>query len=182
MQEEKTGKKERPTNFGVKHDNTKALQIESAEATTKNNKEYRQSRIDRLPDSVKSNILIRVLKKKGILGDDKKLKVAKLDNSMEKVAKRNNSRKGDLPPTLTALQESSNARVIDNDKTWDNESTEVMQRKQDLERYAEFKFWNHLTGREGFKDVLKMTLLKFWKPEVGGAGVTLKAIRDQLKQ
>jgi hypothetical protein len=59
---------------------------------------------------------------------------------------------------------------------------EVVQRKQDLERYAEFKFWNQLTGREGFKDVLKMTLPKFWKPEFGGAGVTLKAIRDKLKQ
>jgi hypothetical protein len=51
-----------------------------------------------------------------------------------------------------------------------------------LERYAEFKFWNHLTVREGFKDVLKMTLPKFWKPEFSGAGMTLKAIRDQLKQ
>jgi hypothetical protein len=166
----------------VKHDNTKALQIESAEATTKKSKEYQQSRIDRLPDSVQSNILIRVLKKKGIIQDDKKLEVAKLDNAMEKLAKRNNSKKGNLLPTLTALQESSKARVIDNNKTWDNKSAKVVQRKQDLERYAEFKFWNHLTGREGFKDVLKMTLPKFWKPEFGGTGVTLKAIRDQLKQ
>jgi hypothetical protein len=43
-------------------------------------------------------------------------------------------------------------------------------------------FWNQLHGKEGFKDVLKTTMPKFWKPEFGGAGVTLKAIQDQLKQ
>jgi hypothetical protein len=57
-----------------------------------------------------------------------------------------------------------------------------MQRKQDLERYAEFNFWNQLPGKEGFEDVLKATLLKFWTPEFGGAGVTLKASRDKLKR
>jgi hypothetical protein len=124
-------KKNGPTHFGVKHDNTKAFKIESAEATTKKSREYRQSGIDQLPDSIKSNILIRVLKKKGIYSPryDKKLEVAKLDNGMEKLAKGNNSKKGNLLPTFTALQESSKARVIDNDKTWDNESTEVVQRK-----------------------------------------------------
>jgi hypothetical protein len=39
-----------------------------------------------------------------------------------------------------------------------------------------------LTGKEGFKDVLKTTLPKFWKPEHDGTGVTLKAIRDELKK
>jgi hypothetical protein len=175
-------KKNGPTNFGVKHDDTKALQIESAEATTRKSKEYQKSKIDGLPDSVKSSIVIRGLKKAGILKNDKKLDCAKLESAMEKQAKRFNSRRGNQLPTLIALQESSKAREIDNDKTWANESTEVMQRKQDLERYAEFNFWNQLPGKEGFKDVLKKTLPKFWKPEFGGAGVTLKAIRDQLKQ
>jgi hypothetical protein len=58
----------------------------------------------------------------------------------------------------------------------------VVQRKQDLERYAEFNFWNNLTGKEGFKDVLETTLPKFWKAEFCEAGVMLKAIRDQLKK
>jgi hypothetical protein len=73
-------------------------------------------------------------------------------------------------------------REIDNDKSWANDSIEVVQRKQDLERYAEFNFWNTLTGKEGFKDVLKTTLPKFWKPEFGETALTLKAIRDQLKK
>jgi hypothetical protein len=44
-----------------------------------------------------------------------------------------------------------------------------MHRKQDLDRY-------------GFKGVLKTTLPKFWKAEHGSTGVTLKAIRDELKK
>ncbi len=81
------------------------------------------------------------------------------------------------------MQASSKAREVDNDKFCSNaESTKVVQRKQDLERYAEFNFWNNLTGKEGFRDVLKTTLPKFWKAEFGVAGVTLKAIRDQLKK
>jgi hypothetical protein len=59
------------------------------------------------------------------------------------------------------LQVSSKARKVDNDKIWANESIEVVQRKQDLERYADFNFWNNLTGKEGFKDVLETTLPKF---------------------
>jgi hypothetical protein len=39
-----------------------------------------------------------------------------------------------------------------------------------------------LSNKLGFKDVLKITLPKFWKAELGGAGVTLKAIRGQLKK
>jgi hypothetical protein len=47
------------TNFGVKHDDTKAFQIESAvRATTKKSKQYRQSFIDGLPDSVKAKIVV----------------------------------------------------------------------------------------------------------------------------
>eukprot|EP00978_Attheya_sp_CCMP212_P005158 scaffold11412_cov26-Attheya_sp.AAC.2 len=93
-----------------------------------------------------------------------------------------NAKQGTILATLTDLQESSKARLIDNDTTWANESTEVMQRKQDLDQYAEINFWNNLTGKEGFKGVLKTTLPKFWKPEHGGTGVTLKAIRNELKK
>jgi hypothetical protein len=68
------------------------------------------------------------------------------------------------------LQASSKAREVDNDKLCSNaESTKVVQRKQDLERYAEFNFWNNLTGKEGFKDILKKTLPKFWKAKFGEA-------------
>jgi hypothetical protein len=126
--------------------------------------------------------VIRALKKEGSLKLDKELEGAKLESAMEKLAKRTNTRRGNQLATLTDLQESSTAREIVNDKNWTNESTEVVQRRQDLERYAEFNFWNTLTGKEGFKDVLKTTLPKFWKPEFSETAVTLKAIRDQLKK
>jgi hypothetical protein len=125
------------TNFGVKHDDTKALQIESAVATTKKSKEYRPSLIDRLPDSVKAKIVVRLLKKAGSLQLDKELEGAKLESAMEKLAKRTNARRGNQLATLTDLRESSKAREIDNDNTWTNESSEVVQRKLDLDRYWE---------------------------------------------
>eukprot|EP00978_Attheya_sp_CCMP212_P002261 scaffold4659_cov73-Attheya_sp.AAC.1 len=170
------------TNFGVKHDDTKAFQIESAVATTKKSKKYQQSLIDRLPDSVKAKIVVRGLKKAGTLQLNTQLEGEKLENAMEKLAKRTNAKRGTKLATLTDLQESSKARMIDNDKTWANDSTEVMQRKQDLDRYAEINFWNNLTGKEGFKGVPKTTLPKFWKPEHDWTGVTLKVIRDELKK
>jgi hypothetical protein len=175
-------KKNGATNFGVKHVVAKALQIESALATAKRSKEYRPSLIGGLPDRVKAKIVVRVLQKAGSLQLDKELEGAKMECAMDRLAKRTNKRRGNQLATLTDLQESSKAREVDNDKTWANESTEVVQRKQDLERYTEFNFWNNLTGKEGFRDVLKTTLPKFWKAEFGEAGVTLKAIRDQLKK
>jgi hypothetical protein len=90
-----------PTHFGVKHDNTKVLQIKSAEATTKKSKEYRKSKMDGLPDSVKSNTVIQGLKRVGILKNDKKLDRAKVESAMEKQAKPFNSRCGNQLPKLT---------------------------------------------------------------------------------
>eukprot|EP00978_Attheya_sp_CCMP212_P040256 scaffold217766_cov49-Attheya_sp.AAC.4 len=98
---------------------------------------------------------------------------------MEKLAKRTNVKRGTKLATLTDLQELSKARLIDNDTTWANDSTEVMQRKQDLDRYAEIIFWNNLTGKEGFKGVLKTTLPKFWKPEHGGTGRVSKIVKKE---
>jgi hypothetical protein len=75
-------------------------------------------------------------------------------------------------------------REIDIDKIWTNKSTEAVQRKQEVEQYAELTtFWNQLPGKEGFKDVLLKTtsLPKFWKPEFCATGATLKSIRAQLK-
>ena len=71
-------KKKGGTNYGVKHDDTKALQIEAAEATVGKCIEYRRSAIKGLPDSVKSKIVIRNLKKAGCLEDDKLLEDAKM--------------------------------------------------------------------------------------------------------
>eukprot|EP00978_Attheya_sp_CCMP212_P040257 scaffold217766_cov49-Attheya_sp.AAC.5 len=63
-EERKNGK----TNFGVKHDDTKAFQIESAAvATTKKCETYQQSLINGLPDSIKAKIVVRRLKNLGSL-------------------------------------------------------------------------------------------------------------------
>ena len=94
--------------------------------------------------------MVRELKKAGSLEDDKVLECAKMESAMAKSAKRNNARGGNQLASLTDLQNSSKARELENDKNWNDESTEVVQRKQDLERHAEFKLWNALTGKEGF--------------------------------
>jgi hypothetical protein len=51
-------KKNGATNFGVKHDDTKALQIKSAVSAAKKSKEYCPSLIDQLPDSVKAEMVV----------------------------------------------------------------------------------------------------------------------------
>jgi hypothetical protein len=99
-------KKNGATNFGAKHDDTKAFQIESAVATAKKSKEYRPSLIDGLPDSVKAQIVVKLLKKAGSLQLDKELEGAKMECAMDKLAKRTNTRRGNQLAILTDLQES----------------------------------------------------------------------------
>ena len=72
------------TNFGVKHDDTKAFQIKSAVATIKKSKKYKKSLINGLPESVKAKIVVRVLKKAGSLQLDTQLECEKLENAIEK--------------------------------------------------------------------------------------------------
>jgi neutral trehalase len=71
-----------------------------------------------------------------------------MEGVMDKLAKRTNMRRGNQLATLTDLQEFSKAREINNDRTRVNESTKAMQRKQHLERYSEFNFWNRLTRKK----------------------------------
>jgi hypothetical protein len=122
--------------------------MKSAVAAIKKRKEYLPSLIDGRPDKVKAKIVVQVLQKAGSLQLDKELEGAKMECAMDKLAKSIIMRQGNQLATLTDLQESSKAREIDNGKTWANEFTKAVLRKEDSEIYTEFNFWNNLMGKE----------------------------------
>ena len=89
-------------------------------------------------------------------------------------------KKNTVPKSVLEWESEAKAKVPDHDKAWvPPEAAEIVEDRQDLERYAGFNFWKALNKAELFKELLN-ALPGFWEEPM--QNTTKKKVLADLEQ
>ena len=122
---------------------------------------YSPDRVKALPKDVLQKASIKSISRRGFRYVENDITKAKMERAF---ARKRNKRIKTL--SFKEYQDIANRSVVDNDVAFKYLSPEEIERRNDIERYAQYGFWNSLRMKDGFKTELKHCLQGFWRNEM----------------
>ena len=160
---------------GVKHDQTKDLQILQANQLLKLGQQYTTKAIQSLPWNILSKANVKQIKVRGSGYMDKEIKGKRMTRLEQK---KSNYRREVL--TLDQYKEMAEGLALNYDTTFERVDHGEREKRDMMDKVMGITFWNKVTVKNGYNDKLSRTFPKFWNSEVTTMGKT--AMRPLLKK
>ena len=145
----------------IGHDKNKLQQQQLGEDVLEDSTRYSPERVKTLPKHVLIKASIRSISTRGFRYIENDITKAKMKQAL---ARKSNPRIKTL--SFTDYQDIANNLVVDNDITFKYLSPQEIERRNDVERYSQYGFWNSLRVMDGFREQLKEVLVGFWCNEM----------------